>query len=345
MNTQIRADDHERERLIGVQYLRALAALQVVVYHSSVEADRLILLGNFGVPLFFVVSGFIMMVVTERECSPFAFLRRRIARVAPIYWIATTTLLGLAALQGWAFWADRARWPHVAFSYLFLPWGRANADEHFFPILGVGWTLNYEMFFYALVGLSLLLPGRFKVAALSAVMLGLVALGALAQPTFAILAFWTEPVILQFLAGVWIGAWWLRGKRRFLWPLAACVVLLSFALLSGPFQQALLGALKGSVLLLAALWLEGAGLFRKPFAPLRLLGDASYSIYLWHPLILIVLGVIFHVVALPKWPLLPLGILASIVGGIIAYLVLERPLMRFLRLPRFSRGVPVPAGP
>ena len=76
MNTQIRADDHERERLIGVQYLRALAALQVVVYHSSVEADRLILLGNFGVPLFFVVSGFIMMVVTERECSPFAFLRR-----------------------------------------------------------------------------------------------------------------------------------------------------------------------------------------------------------------------------------------------------------------------------
>ena len=71
--------------LYGVQYLRAIAALGVVVFHAAERTGAHFAIGAAGVDVFFVVSGFIMWVIaSERSPSPSAFLRDRIERIAPL---------------------------------------------------------------------------------------------------------------------------------------------------------------------------------------------------------------------------------------------------------------------
>src|SRR6185437_16127795 len=90
--------------------------------------------------------------------SPRAFLVRRLIRVVPPYWLFTSAMLlatalfstriAHPALDGW----------HVLASYLFVPW--KNPYGRFYPVLILGWTLNFEMFFYALFALGLHWPKR-----------------------------------------------------------------------------------------------------------------------------------------------------------------------------------------
>ena len=332
----------QRERLVGVQYLRALAALQVVLYHCSTAAGRQVGLGGFGVPLFFVISGFIMVVITDENTRPGSFIRDRAIRVVPLYWLATTAVA--VATLAFSFLS----WPHLAASYAFLPFDRPGAEKHFFPVLGVGWTLNYEMLFYGLFTLSLLVPRRFHIAALSLAMLGLTLAGFLVRPQIAAAAFWTQPILLMFLAGVWLGVWW-RGERRWaLWPVLGCAM--AYLIATRPefvhFREALWRGMWAVLMLLAVLILECRGLFSKPFRPLHLLGDASYSLYLWHfPLLILLTPVLRGLGISGVWSFLGITMSASIAAGLLSYRFLELPLLRFFRLRLYRKGVRVPAGP
>ena len=72
-----------RPKLHGLQYLRAFAALQVVVFHASLAAGHPVALGSFGVPLFFVLSGFLMVAITDESSRPGPFMKDRILRIVP----------------------------------------------------------------------------------------------------------------------------------------------------------------------------------------------------------------------------------------------------------------------
>jgi exopolysaccharide production protein ExoZ len=292
--------------------------------------------------LFFVISGFIMVVITGEGTRPGPFLRNRAIRVVPLYWLATTTAAVLTL------WLSSLSWPHLAASYAFLPFDRPGAEKHFFPVLGVGWTLNYEMLFYSLFALSLFLPRRFQIPALSAVMLGFTLVGFAVRPNTALAAFWTQPIILLFLAGVWLGAWWSRPKPRIVWPLLGCAV--AFLLATRPemlhFREALWRGMWAVLMVLAALVLERAGVFSRPFRPLHLLGDASYSLYLWHFPLLTVLSPALRAAGVSGvWIFLLITMSASIAAGLISYRFIERPLLRLFHLRLYRRGVRVPAGP
>ena len=326
-------DGGPRERLHGVQYLRAAAALQVVLFHASMAAGYPITLGALGVPLFFVISGFIMEVISSPETRPTGFLRNRFLRIAPLYWLATCAA---AALQG------GAGKGHLAASFLFLPWPGAGAEKHLFPVHNVGWTLNYEMFFYGLFALSLIAPARLRLPVLTAAFLSFVLVGYLVPSAIGPARFWTDPLILQFLAGAWLGRWW-KVRGSIAWPIGGCIVAIALLAMPGlhHFQSAVWRGVCAVAILLIVLAAERRGLLGKPLRPLVLLGDASYSIYLVHPL------VILGVAALhPGAPMLAVaGIAASIVVGVLCYMSIERPMLRAFRLRTRVKGAPVPAGP
>src|ERR1041384_1869446 len=115
-------------KLVSIQGGRALAALAVVCFHITAHLHHRIVIGAAGVDVFFVISGFIMWIVTQPSVSPPPFLAHRGIRIVPLYWIATLIASVLVL--------PNARW--VAASLFFVPW-RETAHGGIYPVLVQGW--------------------------------------------------------------------------------------------------------------------------------------------------------------------------------------------------------------
>lgn len=342
------------ERLDAVQGLRAIAAWLVVIAHGAIwaggygsvvlPARTYEMLGALGVLMFFTVSGFIMVFISRtsfgRPGAAPAFLRRRLIRIVPLYWLMTLLAAAILVRSG-----DPPSPAHLVQSLLFVPHDAGGPLMR--PVLGVGWTLNYEMFFYALFAAALLLRRGLRL--LCAALVGLLALGQLLNPVWryrdpsGVLAAWTDPLLLPFLCGVGLAVlfharpgWRIARPFAFL-ALGTLAVLL--------FQQAAIA--EGSypapwriaVLLLGALLAAPAILARNTTRVPRWLvfsGDASYSLYLIHPLLFGVADRLGGRMIAQASPLL--GILyfcmLSTVAGICLHLFVERPLTRWFARPR-----------
>lgn len=352
------------ERFYGVQALRFAAATAVLVTHAvDLAGTRLGLetalgggtLENFGavgVDVFFVISGFIIATTTQGQTgvgAAGAFLWRRFRRVAPIYW-----LLSLPILIGMARGGTLS--PEVAAAtFLFWPF---SGLEMTFPALGPGWTLCFEMLFYA--GLGLAIAGGRRVGwglvGAYAVMLavGLV----VAAP---VLRFWGAPIILEFLLGVGIASVWRFAPRGLaLWAVGLALVGFGLSLVFGyggiddvralnepwnGLRRAAVWGLPSALLVFGVVRME-----RTDAAPGRLeraatfMGDASYSIYLAHVLVIRALGRMFEsgMVALPGDAVVGLTVLASLAAGSVVRVWVERPLLKVMTPSPAGRGLERP---
>ncbi|MFV0281733.1 MAG: acyltransferase family protein, partial [Rhodoblastus sp.] len=196
------------QHLLSIQALRALAAAMVVFHHAQNDAARiaaengadfsrvLILPWAAGVDLFFVVSGFVMVLSAEKLFAApggaSQFLRRRIARIMPLYWLATA-IFALAALRGAA--AGKQLAPslsEILASFAFLPWPR-GLDGAPRPVHSLGWTLEYEMFFYCVFACFVWLPRLRAVAGIAAFLGALAIANAVLAPQNVAFAFWSDP--------------------------------------------------------------------------------------------------------------------------------------------------------
>ena len=111
--------------------------------------------GGAGVDIFFVISGFIMVYTTmDREITPWSFMADRIARIVPAYWAATLGVFFLALVAPSLLQTSHMQWGELFKSLVFVPFRKANGLVQ--PVLFVGWTLNYEMFFYLMFAAGLL---------------------------------------------------------------------------------------------------------------------------------------------------------------------------------------------
>jgi len=177
------------ERYISLQILRACAAWFVMFHHYSqvyrdLEAitflERLFTYyGALGVDIFFVLSGFIMALsLNHRPKTAGGFAWDRIIRIVPAYWIATAVLLCALQLPLWEYvsFLTQWGWQELIYSMLFVP-HQHQSGIGIIPILTVGWTLNYEMFFYALLALSLLISTKRAVLVALTVVLALPLIG------------------------------------------------------------------------------------------------------------------------------------------------------------------------
>ncbi len=326
---------HGRTDLASIQYLRAAAAIAVLVFHAADRTGVRFGAGAAGVDVFFVISGFIMWVIGARNAAtPWDFLRRRAQRIAPLYWLVT---LGLAAAFLVAPGLFRNLQPtpsHVALSLAFVP--HTNPGGNVAPLVEPGWTLNFEVFFYVVFAACLAAPRALRLGVLSSALIGLTLFGAVLAPTGPIAQTYTSPLLLEFLAGVWIGWAWCRGlcpgpRLAFALLAAGACALAGLELLAidvAPARALLWGAPA-----VAIVW-GGLGLERAGKVPnwraARLLGDASYSIYLVHGLAIALALRLASGFGLSGAATLLGLVAAGLAAGLVCYGLVERPISRLL---------------
>ena len=325
--------------LYGIQYLRALAAIAVVLFHAAEKTDHAFAIGAAGVDVFFVISGFIMWVISEkRPVSPARFLADRLRRIVPVYWLATVVMVlgGVAGL----FPNLVLSLQHVLASLFFVPI-RSPSNGEIWPVLVQGWTLNFEMFFYAAFAAALFLPQRLRLPVLGVVFAALVTLGAAVSSDNPLFLTYTRPIILEFVAGMALGALWLKGLvpkvRIGIFLLALSLGgFATIALARLPFDERICGPL-AVALVLGTLSLEAKSMVRHASIP-AFLGNASYSIYLWHTFaisVIVKMGMSLH---MPVPVVFALAVIGGVVAGSLAYLFVEKPLVRvFQGRPASSR--------
>lgn len=327
-----------KSQLVSIQYLRAIAALMVVIHHARNPTEWLFnpLDGYnafaWGVDIFFVISGFIMFVAARKE-NHVDFLGRRLIRVVPLYWLATFALLALKTnLHIW--WVGLDGFAHVAQSVFFIPHYDLGNPGQIWPYLIPGWTLNYEILFYLIFFIGLLIKRPLFVPTL--VILLLFSVGLVFNPEQVVLKAYTNPILLEFLCGVWIAWAYTKGVFNKTAPL---VIVIGFAaLFLLPFVNAgeltIAGRIFASALVISGALLLGEHL---PHSKLmHLLGDASYSIYLTHTFIsLRFSSKIWQKVPLEGWMQFSgwilLVLIASSIVGIVVHLYIEKPILRLLR--------------
>lgn len=203
-----------KPKLLALEALRGFAALLVVADHSiairlektgQIDAPLLAFgyaLGTLGVATFFIISGFVMIHAHGHEfgnrSAPGRFFDKRISRIVPLYWFMTSAYAVNLILT--------SRSPSLGEfikSLLFIPYQPAG-DPFGHPVLGQGWTLNYEAFFYLIFGLCLFarnglpLVFAFFVLTISCGLTGLF-------PENTIQDFLASPICGYFLLGILFG--------------------------------------------------------------------------------------------------------------------------------------------
>lgn len=336
-----------RHKFISIQYLRGLAAMLVLASHALLYplVERNLgfsRLGWLGVILFFVISGFIMVAVTgEGRFSAPDFLRRRFARVVPMYWGATLLAALLALVAPQAFKSTVYDTGQLILSLLFVPFYNP-ASGGIQPLYKLGWTLNYEVFFYVCFALLSFLGAQARVVGLTLAFAVLAGLGYALQPQQAIPQFYTSFMPLAFCAGAWLGLATIRGGIAALprWAMLVLAAVGAVGLLEG-FLWNRLGLMEDGVAFVGLVAFASALVMLAvrfemviPHMPLlEQIGDASYSIYLVHIYEVAVLAGLAFMVLDPLNLLADYGVaFASIIGGIvtgiIVYRLIERPLLQ-----------------
>jgi exopolysaccharide production protein ExoZ len=349
----------------GIQALRFVAALLVVTTHATLYTRERLdgslpvwHFGEVGVDLFFVISGFVMMVSTQslvgRADGWKQFAVRRCIRIVPMYWIATTIKLLVLVAAPTAVLHAKLDPGKTVLSYLFLP--SRNIDGDVQPLLAVGWTLTFEMFFYAVFALALFLRARRPVIA--GAVLGACAAGWLFREAHWLPGQWPpatvylDPIVLYFLIGMIIGAW-TTGTSTRRCALGLGGVLLFWAALRAldPADRSLDGLREVArpaivtLVVLAMVLLDPLIKGRIP-RPITFMGDASYSLYLFHPLVAPVVPAALAHVGLRVVPLsLVLCVVAAVLAAAVIYRYVESPLTARLRRRSGSRSSASRRGP
>ncbi len=355
------------DEIVQLHFLRSLAACGVVCGHllsryvrrGSIPEGVSAMLDGMGqarVAAFFAISGFILMHVAlrrgNRRQSPVAFVHNRFLRLAPLYYL--TTLLMVAyiwATQSFSTQPDR-RLPNISewiSSFLFIPYrGDGGLLQ---PVYGLGWTLQYEMFFCLLFAVALMIGIRRAAWSLIATIIGLVLIGTqLAEPPGrwgpdVTLYYFTRPILSYFAIGLALALLRDRFARRL--PILPQSIIVAIAL--GAMLWSSLDAERLMIGVTAALGITvltvqsiPTSRFGRRFQAIsREAGRASYSTFLTHSFLLGGFATATASIAVrgPAW-LMAMLILACVVTTIVGWLVwrlVESPIDRWLRRASMER--------
>jgi peptidoglycan/LPS O-acetylase OafA/YrhL len=341
-------------KIYNIQVLRAIAALAVAYFHTGFGDRQFVQFGSFGVGVFFVISGFIMSYICQTR--PEHFLLRRVIRIIPLYWGMTLVVFSIAALAPGLVDRATANLDDLAKSLFFIPY--RNPSGRVEPLLFLGWTLNYEMYFYLTIAVSLLLvPARYAVLLAAMFILAIPALIIASGCSSVPCGFYRSSIVVEFIYGIAIYHICMWISKRFIartsivWPAVLVISLIALIMLDGSWvdadgkRHAVLGAwthwIEDFCLSVPALLVLSAVLCEQTKWSIDhkwclLLGDASYVMYLLHP---VVVRGLDRIVAKP-FPVFGPGrtlfglvicVALVIAGSVAIHLYAERPLTRFLR--------------
>jgi exopolysaccharide production protein ExoZ len=333
-----------RGRLDSVQMLRAIAAVSVVAFHIPFFGP----IGSWGVTLFFVISGFIMCYVTEKSGSH--FLQKRILRIVPLYWAGTLFVFSIAVAAPGLVQNTTGDIGDLVKSLLFIPFYKGQIIQ---PVLFLGWTLNLEMFFYLLFAFSLKVSHRYRALICSAILLAIAACGHAFRFDSVFLYFYTQPIILDFIFGMICyaliaGITRLQGgpssfPARLAFTLVGAAFLVAMPLSIGPTPDVTAGITLAALASLSFCFfvygLAGTSLPRA----IVLIGDASYSLYLFHPYVIQLFAKVFKSFRANDTYAHLLGVVAIVLCCVLSvtlYRCVERPVTKYLRKKLIGEGAP-----
>lgn len=309
----------------NIQALRFIAAFGVCVLHCGILNGVLpgFLMGGAGVDLFFVISGFIMVVSSQsmfgQAGAPGKFLYRRITRVVPLYWLATLTYIALLIhFQALSLNPPTPDvYPRAIAGLFFIP----LTTKVFAPFLPPGWTLNFEMLFYLIFACAIRFRQPFALMIIAATICFLPIIGITCfhgMNGFTFYVFNRTP--LEFLWGVGIGYFYTNGKS-----IPAMFAALLFA---GGFVGVYItapGTFPERELSIgipaAAIVAGGVYLPQIRSRTVNLLGDSSYALYLLHWIFF------WFVHSFPQAVLLGMAVVLAVA----VRLLIEAPLLKLLR--------------
>lgn len=335
-----------------LQVSRAVAANLVVLSHLDQFESRyaggalspFAPYSEIGVDLFFVLSGFIMVAVAGRNVGAFQFLWQRATRIYPTYWLATLVMLGVAAAMPGTV--------HESFEPISIWRSFLLVADTAAPVVNVGWTLVNEVYFYVVFAilLSLRIPPIIGITVWGIAIAAISVASPQYIAEFPVLQVATSPLTLEFMTGIVLGVIWLTGRT----PLASIAGIVGLISLiwavpahyyliaklepihdSSQLWRVFLFGLPFALILYALLAFERRASWRPP-ALLVAIGDWSYSTYLFHFMILSVVGRAVLVAFLDRGAaasiiLFIIGFMAANVGGALVYWSFERPVLRMFR--------------
>ena len=341
-------------RLSGIEALRGAAATAVVLYHAARHVHKAFgaqggapglatafQAGHAGVDLFFVLSGFIILFVHRADIGRpdrlMHYLGRRFTRVMPLYWVGLALTVVLATAAGHTLALSR-----VAVSAALLP----TLDE---PVLGVAWTLQFEVVFYAVF--AVLILHRAAGLVLLAAWLAWIAAASCGLGVNGVPSALCGTYGLEFFMGMSAA----EALHRGLVPVPRLMAGVGLLLLAGAGVMESTGFLDGyaalarfayglpaALLVLSVAEMDRAGGLSVP-GWLRRLGGASYSIYLFQFVFIGVLWQAWLAVGMDRHaPVLACFLalsVAAVAGGLVMARLVEQPLLRLLR---GRRGVLTP---
>jgi peptidoglycan/LPS O-acetylase OafA/YrhL len=341
-----------KNTLPNLQILRFLAAAMVLLSHVQHQAAGM----NFGaatytpwtgiylaggVDIFFVISGFIMHAISSgdfgHEGAAKRFLIRRLVRIVPPYWLFTLAMIAAAVFfSGHIRHSALSLW-HIVTSFLFIPYPNAYGQPY--PMLMLGWTLNYEFFFYVVFGVALVLP---RAKGLGFVFLAIGSLSVLGIfDTFKSLpmSFWSNPIMLEFLLGILLSMAHEKGARvggvtaalLITGGFLAMFVLMDLGIAAHFWTARVLwmglpalAICAGAVLLVQPVRYAG---FKQA---LVFLGDASYALYLSHPFALNLVALLWSKAGLQQpYLYVALSCAVSLALGAVVHVLVEKPVTRY----------------
>jgi len=329
--------------LVHVQILRFLAAAAVAAFHTWGVAPQFIVVpetassfglahAGHGVDLFFVISGFIIFYASRRaDLTPADFLRRRVERIVPLYFfvnfVVVTLAIAFPAMFGAEDWGT-AR--HIFKSLAFVAFSDGTM-----PVVYVGWSLEYEMYFYLIVALLMTVAGRQAWRAVVVMFSAFTVVGRLpgVADVLGNYTFFTDPLLMEFVLGVLIGCVFVNGRVGYVEFVAgAC----AFATLlpTDPTNRAIVYGLPSGVLVAAAAWFSAwRSNPSSAEALLERLGDASYSIYLAQVNTISLAAALVARLVPDIAPLALVAIVTTVVVllGLLLNIAVERPLLKMCR--------------
>lgn len=342
-----------KKTLDNIQTLRGLAALSVAFLHATSPAGFGLSpsFGNFGVDIFFVISGYIISHITS--VNPRKFIVKRIIRIVPFYWSATLLLFAVGVVAPKYLHSDDISLNLLVHSLLFVPYAQRGGNLE--PLLKLGWTLNYEMYFYAMFYVAMQVNYKFRTL-ICTTLLSIVYMGIRfsTQKPLAI-SFYADPIIFEFVLGMLsfhvceaIGQLGLPFRRlRTGLFVALALLTVSFALCpllemreinSDPTLAARLGQLGLLAFVIVTTSVIVERIYGLRFANFisRELGDASYILYLTHPYVIYGVTRVLLVHLLPvasgqTWLLVVAVLLLVSAISIAISELLEKPVIARLR--------------
>lgn len=347
----------QHAKLESIQVIRGIAAILVLLFHASYLVQYRLgynltpyfWFGYSGVDIFFVLSGFIIFYTTSNHTTRSTFFLRRLLRIYPMYWMAIFLVLVIAySSQALHLGSDSSISNAVTDASFFSKLGTFLLIPKSSDIIKISWTLSYEMAFYSLFAIFFFYSKNLFIAILMLwATLSLVTAFYFkmdyAQPDNPMIAM-INPIMIEFIFGCGIAILCLKYKnifsnRKLTWLF---FLLMSIGIISyissvmlvtheftklastNQYSRFIIYGMPAAIIIFSSIYLPISY-----FKWLTFLGDASYSIYLFHYPIMGVMAKLMIALGMTSTNLIGFMAITLVTTTIccLLYLLIEKPLL------------------